>query len=54
MADINVMKSYDFLDEGTLSQFDEYDIDLIINCADKPTVDMTSLWIGEYGMKRFV
>ena len=24
----------------------------MINCADKPNVDTTSLWIGEYGMKR--
>lgn len=52
VSDINVSKCYDFLDEEALSQFDQYSIDLIINCADKPTVDMTSLWIGEYGMKR--
>lgn len=52
VSDINVRKSYDFLDEEALSQFDQYTIDLIINCADKPSVDMTSLWIGEYGMKR--
>lgn len=51
-TDINITKCYDFLDENTLNQFDDTDIDLIINCADKPTVDMTSLWIGEYGMKR--
>lgn len=51
-SDINIIKSYDFLDEESLSQFDGYNIDLIINCADKPTVDMTSLWIGAYGMKR--
>ncbi len=49
---INIIKCYDFLDEQSLSQFDDYSIDLIINCADKPNVDMTSLWIGEYGMKR--
>ena len=52
VSDINIMKSYSFLDEASLNQFDAYGIDLIINCADKPTVDMTSLWIGEYGMKR--
>ena len=27
-------------------------LDLIINCADKPNVDTTSMWIGEYAMKR--
>ena len=51
-SDINIIKNYSFLDEKALSQFDEYSINLIINCADKPTVDMTSLWVGEYGMKR--
>ena len=49
--DIKITKCYDFLDEKTLSQFDGYRIDLIINCADKPSVDTTSLWIGEYGIK---
>ena len=47
-----VKKSYDFLDGEVLSRFDGDHIDLIINCADKPTVDMTSTWIGEYAMKR--
>ena len=28
------------------------DIDLIINCADKPTVDQTSEWVGKYCMER--
>lgn len=50
-TDINIIKCYDYLNEETLSQFDNQNIDLIINCADKPTVDMTSLWVGEYGMK---
>ena len=49
---INIKKSYSFLDENSLAQYDKTKIDLIINCADKPTVDMTSLWIGEYAMKR--
>lgn len=26
-------------------------VDLIINCADKPNVDSTSLWVGEYCME---
>lgn len=52
--DIIVVKCYDFLDEKSLNQFNEYNIDLIINCADKPSVDMTSLWVGEYGMKHHI
>ena len=49
-SNINILKCYDFLDEKSLSQFDDYRIDLIINCADNPTVDITSQWVGEYGM----
>ena len=49
---INIQKEYRFLDDTTLRVFDDQQIDLIINCADKPTVDATSLWIGEYAMKR--
>lgn len=47
-----VIKNYNFLDECALHIFDELPIDLIINCADKPTVDNTSLWVGEYAMQR--
>lgn len=50
--DMRVQKSYDFLDDTSLKQFDDEKIDLIINCADKPNVDTTSLWIGEYAMNR--
>lgn len=49
---IQILKSYHFLDEEALHEFDGIDISLIINCADKPTVDDTSLWIGEYAMRR--
>jgi molybdopterin/thiamine biosynthesis adenylyltransferase len=49
---VNVKKVSEFLDETTLYIFDEYAVDLIINCADKPNVDTTSLWVGEYGMQR--
>lgn len=49
---ILVAKEYRFLDENTLQCFNNTQIDLIINCADKPTVDNTSLWIGEYAMSR--
>lgn len=50
--EINVIKEYSFLDKNVLSIFDETSIDLIINCADNPTVDATSLLIGEYAMQR--
>lgn len=51
-SEITVQKYNCFLEENTLEQFDSEKIDLIINCADKPNVDTTSLWVGEYGMKR--
>lgn len=49
---VNLMKKNIFLDENALHCLDDENIDLIINCADKPNVDTTSLWIGEYSMKR--
>lgn len=49
---VRVIKEYRFLDDQALHVFDGTKIDLIINCADKPTVDDTSLWIGEYAMQR--
>lgn len=51
-SDIKIIKIFKFLDDNVLSELDNYKIDLMINCADKPNVDTTSLWIGEYGMKR--
>ena len=51
-SNINIKKCYDFLNEKNLSYLDDQKIDLIINCADKPTVDITSLWVGEYCMSR--
>lgn len=50
--ELKVIKSEAYLDETSLHQFDDIKIDLIINCADKPNVDTTSLWIGEYSMSR--
>ena len=50
--DIEILKSYKFLDSEILEEFNDQEINLIINCADKPNVDTTSLWIGEYSMKR--
>lgn len=50
--DIHVQKNATALDETSLAQLDGCQIDLIINCADQPTVDLTSRWCGEYGMMR--
>lgn len=50
-AQIEVIKRQCMLDENTLAEFNDQKIDLVINCADKPNVDTTSLWIGEYAMK---
>ncbi len=47
-----VMKAYTILDGSSLHAFDGMPIDLIVNCADKPTVDATSEWVGEYAMQR--
>lgn len=49
---LNIVKENSFLDANILEKFDNVKIDLIINCADKPNVDTTSLWIGEYAMKK--
>lgn len=50
--DIKIKKKNIFLEESTLDIFNDENIDLIINCADKPNVDTTSLWIGQYAMKK--
>jgi molybdopterin/thiamine biosynthesis adenylyltransferase len=39
------------LSEESLERI-EGGVDLVINCADKPTVDQTSKWVGEYCMPR--
>lgn len=39
-----------FLGEMTLSRYITESVDLIINCADKPSVDQTSEWVGKYCM----
>ncbi|RGX13690.1 HesA/MoeB/ThiF family protein [Paraclostridium sordellii] len=48
---IEVNKINKFLNKTLLDDEINYDVDLIINCADKPNVDTTSLWVGEYCMK---
>lgn len=47
---INVIKIYKKLTKEFFIDFD-YECDLIINCADYPSVDYTTKIIGEYGMK---
>lgn len=49
--DLTVEKQPVALDEGSLELI-EGNVDLVINCADKPTVDQTSRWVGEYCMPR--
>ncbi|MDP0506041.1 MAG: ThiF family adenylyltransferase [Fusobacterium sp. JB019] len=49
-ANISIVKK--MLCEETLNFFDGEKLDLIIDCADKPTVDQTAIWIGEYCMKK--
>jgi len=51
---VNVEKMFKFLDEDVLDDFADCKIDLLINCADNPNVDTTSLWVGEFGMKHNV
>ena len=51
-SNIEVTEKNILLDENSLTCFDNTKIDLIINCADKPTVDTTSFWIGKYAMSR--
>ena len=48
---VKVTKVNRFLDDKLLDEYINYKVDLIINCADKPNVDTTSLWVGEYCMK---
>ena len=49
--DIQITKIPRYLESNTLDDVGEPGINLIINCADKPNVDTTSLWIGEYCMR---
>lgn len=48
LAEIDIYDMY--LEENTLNRI-EGKIDLIINCADKPSVDQTSKWVGKFCMK---
>lgn len=49
-AEVEVDCIVDWLDEAFFERHDIGHIDLIINCADKPTVDETSMIVGKYAM----
>lgn len=49
--DVEVEKFKMFIDYKNLECLKANEINLIINCADQPSVDVTSLWVGEYCMK---
>lgn len=50
--DIKVKKINKFLDENVLYEYIDNKVDLVINCADNPNVDTTSLWVGEFCMDK--
>ncbi|WP_170972275.1 HesA/MoeB/ThiF family protein [Bacillus yapensis] len=49
-SEISVEKVYKYINESGIEEFAK-EASLVINCADKPTVDQTTLWIGESCMK---
>lgn len=50
--EVDVECIIDWLDNKFWERNDVGNVDLIINCADKPTVDETSYIVGEYAMPR--
>lgn len=51
--DIQIINA--FLDESFFNKYcDCISPSLVIDCADKPTVDQTAIWIGEYCMERMI
>ncbi|MCC6098593.1 MAG: ThiF family adenylyltransferase [Olsenella sp.] len=52
-GDLDVTSICRPLDEHALEDaLGDERIDLVVNCADKPTVDQTSTWVGEFCMPR--
>lgn len=49
-SQLSVNRVYKYIDETGIDEYVK-DASLVINCADKPTVDQTALWIGESCMK---
>lgn len=50
--DVQIQGIDAFLDQNLLESLKLEKCDLIVDCADKPTVDQTAVWIGEYCMPR--
>lgn len=50
--ELTIHKVYEFINNNALERMNLEDVDLMIDCADKPTVDQTAVWIGQYCMKR--
>ncbi len=48
---VKIQEINSFIEGDTLDEINLGKVDLIIDCADKPTVDQTAVWIGEYCMK---
>lgn len=53
-SELNIVEINSYLDSTMLSQQINEPIDLIINCADQPTVDQTSEWVGRYCMEHAI
>ncbi|WP_312756038.1 HesA/MoeB/ThiF family protein [Rummeliibacillus suwonensis] len=49
-SEISVNKVYRYIDETGIDEYVK-NSSLVVNCADKPTVDQTTLWVGESCMK---
>jgi molybdopterin-synthase adenylyltransferase len=49
-SEISIKKVYEYINETGIDDYIK-EASLVINCADKPTVDQTALWIGECCMK---
>lgn len=50
--DLDVREFRNELNGQSLEALNDQRIDLVVNCADKPTVDQTSAWVGEFCMPR--
>jgi len=48
---LEVVKIVEHLGNRNLQNLIKQNVDLVINCADKPNVDLTSQWVGKYCMK---
>lgn len=53
-SSVNIKEICHYIDEDSLENLGLNNISLMIDCADKPTVDQTAVWVGEYCMKRSI